>query len=435
MKTILETLREKEFQLTKTDILIYEEYLEIYSHPTELPKYATLFANISFLLSSRRVVEHLLTSLENNVKGLWEQENKLRTIPLTLNTPNTFVEHIGLSWPLPKAELTQNKTQHLLSRVLLAMENKHNINIQNEDTYSPIPTIVGVVTNDEIKKVIAKQQLWNEEPKLASLCFHGKMSHRIQFYLLMEACNQKILDLENLTIINLIDLLSNEKNGNNSTFWGVIVDALAVARNIPHLNILFKDSPNPEPLTTRLKPSINTDNQYSKDYVYAMDPYFLHSYLMTVAREKFPYLSECVTEIFCKSAFAAMNIENRIGYQIKLDRCWPPSLQPKLVEIPMDERTIEHSLARQAKCFRNFGVHVITPQDIVNDQDIRNKSIGIIGGKPQKIFSPMLSETKKFTFFPTAGIVQYRQQLQQTAPESQKLDLKKLTTSCAKLSL
>ncbi len=87
------------------------------------------------------------------------------------------------------------------------------------------------------------------------------------------------------------------------------------------------------------------------------DPYYFHSYLMTLSRAKTPCLSECVTQSFAKAAYKLQKIEASIGK--KIENGPPVFLARERIQTIRDlmpqELDMRSVLKRQEECFLKDG--------------------------------------------------------------------------------
>lgn len=374
MQTIIESLKSRNFPLTQEDELIYANARREFTalgcaDPTDI-----LFANILFLLNNKSVIDELLKHLEADVKQVWQEEQSNPDTTLKLHDNVQYVDQCGLSWPLPTAELAENHSHHLLSRVLLKMEQKHGINADN-GPFSPIPTFVSFIPDYESKSILLDKKLWNEENKLSGFFYHGKMTHRIQFYLIMKAIELGMLDIGWRSITLVIELLVTTRFPNNSA-WNMVVDTIQTNDNI-YSGV--QDHSIKEPLDAFPVQSARINgSEYTLPYLFGCDPYFLHSYLMSASRSKTPHLSECVTQMFAKSAFAIQRLEKAAGcmkvmkdYIININRSERYFPLAKLTEADL---AMDQVLKRQAYTLGAAGYHYILPKDIREDRKKRGKN-------------------------------------------------------------
>ncbi len=397
MLPLIQTLNSNQFPLDAGAIAIFSHYnREFFTHGLDEER-SMLFANISFLVSYRPLVDFLLGHLEAEVAARWreEQDDDRRCSTLVVHSPQEFVNHFGLMWPMPKAELAQNRSRHLLSRVLLETEQRHQINMIN-DSSAPVPTFIGYIVSADAEKILAKNQLWNEDPKMSPLFYHGKMTHRIQLYFIMKAVELKIMDLGGMTVSDLLQTMatSHIPKYKETLAWNPLLDYVVTTRNI--VSSQTRNScQHMTALTHVYEPTIQS-LPYESPYVYGCDPYFLHSYLMTASRSKTPHLSECITQIFCKSAFAIQAIEKRKGYAFHLPDYYIRDTSmstDNLVSLSTKDLTMEAVLKRQALTYSVGGNHAIKVHDILIEQAESRKL--------QRIDA-------KTSFKSLYGIVQYR---------------------------
>ncbi len=396
MKAILDTLDHKIFKITQSDDEIYSGFYGEYKVRGLSDEDSRLFANISFLLTNKSIVDHLLKSLDEDVKKLWLEEEINVSAALALHNPDEYASFFGLTWPVPKPGLADNHSNHLLSRVLLKMEQRHNINATYAKS-APVPTFLGVITHEDATKILVKhKRLWNDDPRMSGIFFHGKMMHRIQFYLLMKAVDTGLLDIGQLNISDIIKKLVNTKVDEYAPFydnaWNFLLDF-----NISDIHFTEVDRRNLLPLSKYFPPTIN-GNIYDKPYLFGCDPYFMHSYLMTASRAHTPYLSECVTQTFCKSALAIQELEKKLGFKENYSGYidnkhskTPRTIRTKLTPNDMEMQSV---LSRQAQTFATYGVHAVRFEHIVDAQKRT--------GKDSKI------DRKRSVSSSSTGFIQYR---------------------------
>lgn len=377
---IIDVLKSVHITPQKIDLEIYEEMHTEFTNCANrigaYDEYVTLFANILFLLTNKLLLDYLLKQLDADVKAMWEREVEYSSARLALHRPKKDVSHFGLLWPYPEPELAENHSNHLLSKVLLKTEQAHGMNLGDLHS-APVPTFVGFVQPSQAKVIVDDRRIWNEEHKLSALFYHGKMTHRIQCYLIMKAVELKLLDLGDLTIPNLIELLTTIKIGNPPRLvWDLILDNVATVHNVIPSNM------GRDPVTaleSRYAPVVN-GREYGYPYLFGCDPYFLHSYLMTVSRVNTPYLSECVTQMFAKSAFAIQRLERKMGKKYDVDQYirnhqWGTTF--RTTELTEPDLQMEEVLKRQAYCFADAGAHFIDSSDITADQIERGKQTAV----------------------------------------------------------
>lgn len=238
---------------------------------------------------------------------------------------------------------------------------------------APVPTFMGLISDYNVEDIVKDKKIWNEEHKLSGLFFHGKTIHRTQLCLIMKAVELKLLDLGGLTIPKLMELLTTIKMGNPERLvWDLIIDNIVSLRNIQQPSGICLD---PVSVLEGRFPSVMNGKKYQHSYLFGCDPYFLHSYLMTVSRANTPYLSECVTQMFAKSAFAIQRIERKIGRKYNLDGYFRASRGRKIVPVNLSENDLQMDevMKRQAYCFADAGAHFLDSSDIAADQRERGK--------------------------------------------------------------
>ncbi|WP_115705725.1 LirA/MavJ family T4SS effector [Legionella sainthelensi] len=377
---------------------LYQEYLEFYRK--KFPNHAPILANISVFLSDASLVAKSLQNLEQEVKFLWDLENSNRNglQPLDLRKPKQYCSFMDLLWPCPEEELTTNKTNNLLSKVLLYKEQKHGINLHETQTQRPVPSFIGFISEHEADEVLERNELWSEENKISPLFFHGKETHRLQFNLIISAVEQGILDIGELTIIELKTIFAKIKNSEtNLPAWDLMIDTVAVGNNAK----MRKDHPL---LKRHIPTSITNAAEHNSPYIYVMDPFFFHSYLMTVASTNYPYLAQCIIEKFCKSAFKLNKIENSLGYENTSDG------YPNLEELPQSKRSVMHTLERQASTYNKAAKHIVNSEHILQYQQAKEKQEqGCDVNNPIKL--PLRNGEAKsngYVFRDTVGIVFYK---------------------------
>lgn len=276
MKPILATINHNIVTINSADVDLYHSMYAEYLSRGLGDDDSRLFANILFLLTNKSMVDHLLKLLDAEVEQLWREEAGSVGSVLTLHHPARYQTYFGLSWPVPTAKLAENHSHHLLSRVLLQTEQRNNINV----TYArstPVPTFLGVITHEDATQVLLKnKRLWNDDPRLSGIFFHGKMMHRIQFNMIMRAVDIGLLDVGTLTILDIIKKFVHTKVDAYSPFydnpWNFLLDF-----NISDVHFTEQDRRNLAPLSAYFPPTIDA-NKYDKPYVFGCDPYFLHSY-------------------------------------------------------------------------------------------------------------------------------------------------------------
>lgn len=373
---IIDTLKSVNIELQESDKEVYREMLNAFTIAIDgKNEHAALFADILFLLTNKKVVDHLLQHLEADVKAMWAAESKNPSAQLALHQPKKQVRYAGLLWPHPEPELAANRSNHLLSRVLLKTEQAHGINL-GELQSAPVPTFIGLVDQYGAEEIVRNRQVWNEESKLSSLFYHGKMLHRTQLCLIMKAIDLKLLDLGDLTIPTLLEVMARVPIGTPLRLvWNILLDNIESIRNIKNI----ASDPFLSVLENQYPPVIY-GNEYKHPYLYGCDPYFLHSYLMTVSREKTPYLSECVTQMFAKSAFAIQRLERKIGKKYDFNgyfRQLPPNIIIGTTKLSEQELHMDEVLKRQAYCFAEAGAHFLDASDIIADQRERGKKTDV----------------------------------------------------------
>tara|TARA_R110000868_G_scaffold15698_8_gene71647 strand:+ start:2114 stop:3442 length:1329 start_codon:yes stop_codon:yes gene_type:complete len=367
MRTLIESLKAKHFPIQANDEAIYQAFHDHFRLLGINPDHCTLFANLTFLLTNRCTVDHLLKHLDKDVERLWHI-NEDSTASFNLHTPQEYKELVGLIWPSPKEELCSNHSRHLLSKALLNMEQRHGIN-SHDPHDAPVPTFVGYIRPKDAKKILENNQLWNEEAKLSPLFFHGKMTHRIQFYLIMKATEIKLLDIGDLSIAGLLQTL-NQVSINGSRLklaWDFLLDNV-----ITNYNVVNVKPPSTQHLSilTEQYPQVIKSLTYKADYLYACDPFFLNAYLMSASRANTPYLSECVTQTFCKSAFAIQRMEKKLGVKSTITDYYlrNPYFSHATELLTDEDLEIENVLSRQAFTFSTAEVHLLQACDILDDQ-------------------------------------------------------------------
>ena len=373
-KTILTTLKSQGFSITKTNEHTYKTLFTSYKEYFIGDNLSTLFANISYLLTNRFLIDHLLSYLEADVKALWELDENLKTSKPSEYVTGSYKKLFGLLWPVPIQTLANIHTNHLLSKALLALEQAHGINLANDDPSAPIPTFVGVVSDLVAKSVLDKAQLWNEDPRLSALFYHGKMSHRIQFYLIMKAVDLKLLDLGATTIQQLIHYLTDVKL-KGALAWDRVVDNIVTNYNLIAINRSYSN-----PLFNVISeqpPKIDSLSNH-QPIIYACDPYYLQSYLMTVSKEKTPYLSTCITKMFNKSAFDIQKLEKSINsishlkdYALKHTDQFNYGIESR--QPTDDDLKIENILEQQAFTFSLGEAQTIKSTHIFDEQKRKGK--------------------------------------------------------------
>lgn len=371
MIPVLDTLKGK-FHISESDELIFSGFLEEYNHQGMSEEDSLLFANLTFLLTNKKVVDHLLKSLDQDVHRLWVEEIQNPAVTLNLHKPAKYLQFFGLSWPLPNANLAGNHSHHLLSRVLLQMERRHGLNIDDR-TSAPVPTFLGVITEEDAKEILKNKMVWNDDPRTSGIFFHGKMLHRIQFYLMMTAMDSGLLDVGRLSMPDLIRKLittniSAYRPSPYDLAWNFIIDF-----NISDINIDQEmQMRNLEPLREFFPPTIN-GCAYDKEFLFGCDPYFMHSYLMTASRANTPYLSECVTQTYCKSALAIKEMEREVGVKEQYDGYYKDQ-QTVRKKLTKPDLNMENVLRRQGQSYAIYGVHAIKYDHVIEKQKKTGKS-------------------------------------------------------------
>lgn len=378
MKSILDTAQHL-FQFTDSDKIIYAEFFAEYQAQGLSENDSRLFANITFLLTNRSIIDNLLKKLDTSVKKLWDAENGNPDTTLELHNPKKYLSFVGLRWPAPTRELASNHSNHLLSRALLQIEQRHHINATYASS-APVPTFLGVITpEDAIKILVKNKRVWNDDPNMSGIFFHGKMMHRIQFCLMMLAIESGLLDPGKMTIADIIKKLIDTKIKAYEPFydlgWNFLIDF-----NISDIHFTKADRRNLSALAAFFPANID-NNTYGKPYLFGCDPYFLHSYVMTASRKNTPYLSECVTQTFCKAALSIQEMEKELGVKVNFqgyidnkDNRTPKTTRTKLTK---NDLTMPNVLSRQAQTFATYGVHAIRYEDIMNKQKQTGKSARI----------------------------------------------------------
>lgn len=400
---IIDLLKSANIELQDIDLEIYAEmhaeFINCTKQTGKNGEYATLFANLLFLLTNKATLDYLLSHLEADVRMLWEGESKHSLSQLALHQPKKSIEFFGLTWPVPEPSLAENRSNHLLSRALLKTEQAHGMNLGDLES-APVPTFVGFVSQAKANEVIQSHRLWNEESKLSALFYHGKMTHRIQCCLIMKAVELKLLDIGEMSIPQLISILTSIKMGQpQKLVWDLILDNIVCLRNIMTYNIKL------DPISALQKhfPPVNIGNEYQTRYLYACDPYFFHSYLMSASRIHTPYLSECVTQMFAKSAFAIQRLERKLGQKYAVDTYVRTIRDCNLFEktaLTWSDLRIEEVLRRQAFCFADAGAHLLDASDIATDQRARGKETSIRNSGTVKVqYRSLISKEKGDSWF------------------------------------
>lgn len=359
MKTIISILAKPpfNFEVTAEDIRVYDEILKGYQQHMADETYCVLFANINFMLINRVVLDFLLSHLEADVKRGWNNT-------LTVNQPSEYIECLGLSWPVPNAELSGNHSQHLLSKVLLKKEQTHGINL-NEKSCAPVPTLFGYVDDNLVQQLLNKNQLWNEDTTTSGLLFHGKNIHRTQLNLVMKAIELNLLQVGDLKMVHLLKIFTNTRTRYRLTLaWDLLFDNIhlqSYSQSTPQM----VDDPVFNALSQHYSHQIKQGQPVGR-YVYCCDPYYFHSYLMTHSRAKTPLLSECVTQSFAKTARTIQKIEAEIGKKVENG---PPVFLARerkqfLRNLSQEELSMKHVLKRQEEVFVLSGEHVVNEKSV-----------------------------------------------------------------------
>lgn len=395
MKSILESSL-KTFTFSEADKSIYANLYQEFKSKDLSDDDSRLFANLTFLLTNKTMMDHLLKLLDTNVQQLWEAEKEKPDTVLELHQPAKYLPFFGLRWPSPTKQLASNHSHHLLSRVLLHIEQRHGINAGDLET-APVPTFLGVITPEDARDILVnKNKVWNDDPRMSGIFFHGKMMHRIQFCLLMLAMECGLLDTGTLSMPDIIAKLINTKVEAYSPFYDIAWNFL-IDFNISDVHFTEADRRNLSPLA-EFFPAHITDNTYNKPYLFGVDPYFLHSYLMTASRANTPYLSECVTQIYCKSAIAIQEFEKEKGIKVEfdgyIDNKDDKTPKTKRSKLTRKDATMQNVLARQSQTFATYGVHAVQFEDIMAKQKITDKSRRI--------------DNKRSTPSATTGFIQFR---------------------------
>lgn len=371
MKPVLDTLKSK-FDIEESDEFMFAGFLDEYKRQGLSEDDSLLFAKLTFLLTNKTVVDHLLKSLDEDIKQLWAEEIQNPDVTLELHKPDEYLQLFGLSWPLPEEKLAGNHSHHLLSRVLLQMECRHGLNV-DDSISSPVPTFLGVITEEDAKEILNSKMVWNDDPRTSGIFFHGKMLHRIQFYLIMAAIDSGLLDLKGLSMSGLIHKLINTKisayePSPYDLAWNFIIDF-----NISDINVDQEmRMRNLEPLREFFPPTIN-GCVYDKEYLFGCDPYFMHSYLMTASRVNTPYLSECVTQTYCRSAFAIKEMEREIGEKEQYEGYYKDQ-QTDRRKLTRHDLAMENVLRRQEQSYATYGVHAVKYDHVLERQKKTGKS-------------------------------------------------------------
>lgn len=367
MRSILESANLQPFKFSQFDIDLYNDYqnqLKIHCGPEN----NTLSANILFLMTNKALIDYLLKFLDDDVKKLWDETRNYSSTKIELHTPENYASYAGLRWPLPTPELASNHSSNLLSRVLLRMEQRHGINTTNTAS-GPVPTFLGFIESYDADDVVKRNQLWNDDPRVGGLFYHGKMTHRIQWYLLMKAIDLGMLETDGMQVPEVIKLLLQKQIYTKTLPWDALVD-----ESITNNNIVYMGMGHLRKLAENF-PTTITANTDDKHYIFGCDPNYFHSYLMTVSRAATPYLSECVTQLFCKSAMTIHRLEMARGlkpgsndYQLKLHVNLP--FQPLTND---DDITMNGTLYRQALCYNVFSAHPVEYRQVLCEQERTEK--------------------------------------------------------------
>lgn len=378
MQPILTTLAMPPFamEVTAEDHRIFNEIYQGYRHHNCSDDHSLLFANISFLLAKKSVLDHLLSHLEADVKAIWEDEKHKPDTTLSLHQPSEFIDLFGLRWPVPSSELASNHSHYLLSRVLLQQEQAHHLNL-DDGSGAPVPTFTGFINKEVAINIINNHQIWNEESKISGLFYHGKMTHRIHLYLVMKAMDLNLLDTGGLNIHDLLQIFTKVYTYYTTTLaWRLLFDNVLTEYNKTDLPHEFSD-PIFAALSAQYPVNINEANT-SQPYLYTCDPYFFHSYLMTHARELTPHLSECITQTFSKAALAIQRLERKEGklyYYGESTDLTPALFKDRItVDLKPKQLKMKSVLKRQATFFANVDWHRVSAKDILADREEKGKN-------------------------------------------------------------
>lgn len=374
MRSILYTADNEKFKFSEHDKEIYDDFVnQVRVYCGYSADEHMLFANILFLLTNKLLADYLLSFLEADIKQLWETEKQHPASVLSLHTRPAYTSRVELLWPKPTDALARNRSQNLLSRVLLKMEQRHGINTDYADT-APVPTFMGFVAQSDVVRLVQDKKLWNDDPKISGLFYHGKMIHRVQCYMLMKAAELGLLELDNITIPDLLNLLLTKYNATDPLCkahlpWNVLLDGVIVDNNIQY------EDPWHLKKLVGLYPTTIESNTHDWPYIYGCDPVYFHSYLMSVSRKNTPHLSECLTQSFCKSAFKILNLEREIGLKPGFtDYIINKEVRVPHLPITKAELTLDGTLHRQALCLNAFGTHPVDVREVIAEQDRTYKS-------------------------------------------------------------
>ncbi len=184
---------------TPPTILIVREEKNILnaSKNIELGK---VFLKISTLLQNTALCIKLLKSLEEKLSLRFAAAGLDPQFHLQQADDIIF---FNLPWPL-KSTPDLPKTENILNSVLLEKERQYDIN-QDED--SPI-SFAGFVEEDVANQYVKNGHIFTEYNYIGNL-LHGKYSHRLQWSIVITAIEEKLLDIGNISIKDLLIASAN----------------------------------------------------------------------------------------------------------------------------------------------------------------------------------------------------------------------------------
>lgn len=342
MKPIVETLA-GQFYLTNQDRYIADAFKQNLVTLGVNAEHLPFLTNIAFLLAFRPAIDVLLKELDDKIYTTFIEENNNE--PLTSLKTNITSQHIDLSWPFPTEETVSTKSAHLLSRVLLEQEQAFNINLP-DSVNDTIPTLVGLASDDHAANLLKNGKLWNDEPIVPPIFFHGKMTHRIQINLLLAALKKGWIDLDTTDGCLILRKLATipVPNFYNAPAWTLLLDS--ISNNSDAGNYKY-------PSALNNYSSFISQSTYSHRYLFTNNPYFFHSYLLTTSSSNTPNLTALLQKTFCHSAYRIQSIEYFIGEAIikEMDSQLCRQSIFKKTKLTPDDLTMKNVLARQASIF------------------------------------------------------------------------------------
>jgi len=216
-------------------------------------QYNWVYESIAGLLQDTARCIDILGGLETTLAEQYRAAGIDVSLYLRQSEPFIF---FNLPWPVLKSVSRHVKTFHILNKILLEKEQKHGI---NQDPDAPV-FFSGFVPADIASQYVKEGNIFSEYNYIGNL-LHGKYSHRLQWYIILTAIEQGL--------INTNGLSSKELLCESTEVWTYLLDRYQALR-VDNRTVGFRS------------------------------PFYLHASLLLL-KDKLPCLSGTLRKIYSRS--------------------------------------------------------------------------------------------------------------------------------------